>query len=258
MVANLLHDVGVSVHTAYGCSQSTASFSLIVPALQNMFGFNLCNLEYRTYYSDSLWINMLKGELDERRPVIYGGVSLPGKGHRFVIDGYNQDNLFHVNFGWGGHLNGFYTLDGIEYFSAQSMIMNIHPNYPQCTSLTIPNTDIWDNNFKIINGGEITIGDRTVTNGMRGIIMSGESVTLTSDFEVELGAEVYINVQDMHCDEDRGNIDEQTNNQEEVYHMQQKVSEANDTPTATKLLREGQIHFLRDGKIFTITGQRVK
>jgi hypothetical protein len=31
-------------------------------------------------------------------------------GHNVVIDGYNTDELFHFNFGWGGSANGWYTM----------------------------------------------------------------------------------------------------------------------------------------------------
>ncbi|OQX70465.1 MAG: hypothetical protein B6D62_05015 [Candidatus Cloacimonas sp. 4484_275] len=37
-------------------------------------------------------------------------------GHNVVIDGYNTDEYFHLNFGWGGTYNGWYLLpDEIPY-----------------------------------------------------------------------------------------------------------------------------------------------
>jgi hypothetical protein len=37
-------------------------------------------------------------------------------GHNFVVDGYNTDDFFHINFGWGGSYNGWYLLpDEIPY-----------------------------------------------------------------------------------------------------------------------------------------------
>ncbi len=33
-------------------------------------------------------------------------------GHNVVVDGYNTDNFFHCNFGWGGAYNGWYLLPG--------------------------------------------------------------------------------------------------------------------------------------------------
>ncbi len=31
-------------------------------------------------------------------------------GHNVVVDGYNTDEFFHFNFGWGGNSNGWYTM----------------------------------------------------------------------------------------------------------------------------------------------------
>jgi hypothetical protein len=37
-------------------------------------------------------------------------------GHNVVLDGYNTDNYFHVNFGWGGSNNGWYLIpDDLPY-----------------------------------------------------------------------------------------------------------------------------------------------
>jgi hypothetical protein len=37
-------------------------------------------------------------------------------GHNLVVDGYNTDNYFHLNFGWGGSYNGWYLIpDEIPY-----------------------------------------------------------------------------------------------------------------------------------------------
>lgn len=33
-------------------------------------------------------------------------------GHNVVVDGYNTDDYYHVNFGWGGSCNGWYLLPG--------------------------------------------------------------------------------------------------------------------------------------------------
>jgi hypothetical protein len=31
-------------------------------------------------------------------------------GHNVVVDGYNTDNYYHLNFGWGGSYNGWYLI----------------------------------------------------------------------------------------------------------------------------------------------------
>ncbi|MFH1118207.1 MAG: C10 family peptidase [Bacteroidota bacterium] len=35
-------------------------------------------------------------------------------GHNVVVDGYNTDELFHFNFGWGGSANGWYTMPPVD------------------------------------------------------------------------------------------------------------------------------------------------
>ena len=63
----------------------------------------------RSNYSFAEWMRIMKGELDERRPVIYTGGSSEGA-HAFVLDGYDTENYFRVNWGWSGWGNGYYLL----------------------------------------------------------------------------------------------------------------------------------------------------
>ena len=58
----------------------------------------------------SEWHQMLREELDARRPILYTGSTKSGGGHMFVIDGYTQENYYHINWGWSGSSNGYYLL----------------------------------------------------------------------------------------------------------------------------------------------------
>jgi Leucine-rich repeat (LRR) protein len=52
----------------------------------------------------------IHNELKNERPVyiaIYG----PNSGHAVVVDGIDNSGRFHINFGWGGHANGYYMLN---------------------------------------------------------------------------------------------------------------------------------------------------
>ena len=257
MVANLLHDVGVAVNMTYGCSESTAYPALIPSALQDVYGYHCSNLLYRSNYSNSQWINMMKGELDASRPISYGGHNDRG-GHRFVVDGYNTDNTFHINYGRGGSHSGNYSIDSIYsgLNQLQSMVMNIRPNYPSCNSITIPSSNVWNTHFLIQNGGAINVGNRVVTNGMKGCILSGEYVNLTSGFQVKAGAEVYIAVKDMHCD-DRGDESDFIS-PENVSYAPKKRDFENILPNIQKVIRDGKLCIIRDGKTFNIQGQEMR
>jgi len=61
---------------------------------------------------------MLKTELDASRPVYYSGRN-NNDGHAFVCDGYTDavgsvDMRFHINWGWGGMSNGYFTIDNLN------------------------------------------------------------------------------------------------------------------------------------------------
>jgi hypothetical protein len=55
------------------------------------------------------WEKMVYDELAAKRPVLYFGDAIEGP-HEFIIDGYDDKGLYHVNWGWGGHLEGYFVL----------------------------------------------------------------------------------------------------------------------------------------------------
>jgi len=68
-------------------------------------------------------------------------------GHNVVVDGYNTDNYFHVNFGWGGTNNGWYLLpDEMPYSLTviEGLIVNILKDEAVFTE-----TQINDNFFSV-------------------------------------------------------------------------------------------------------------
>jgi hypothetical protein len=52
---------------------------------------------------------MLYNEIEQGYPVCFAGFS-SGGGHAFVLDGFDGDNLFHLNWGWGGGSNGWFLV----------------------------------------------------------------------------------------------------------------------------------------------------
>lgn len=109
-VAKLMSDVGIATRMDYG-PQSGASQQWSNYALATYFGYNkgleLCMREFFDYAE---WNNLIKQELAASHPVCMGGIS-PSGGHRFVLDGYDEDEMYHVNWGWGGMSNGYYDIN---------------------------------------------------------------------------------------------------------------------------------------------------
>ena len=126
-VATLLYHCGVSVNMNYGASSSGAYSIDVETAMHNYFGY--CGAKYRekSKYDEETWIAMLKAELDQSHPVYYSGSS-DGGGHAFVCDGYDDNDLFHFNFGWSGSGDDYYSIYDVNGFnSSQAAVMNIYP-----------------------------------------------------------------------------------------------------------------------------------
>ncbi|MDR2041877.1 MAG: C10 family peptidase, partial [Tannerella sp.] len=135
-VAVLMLHCGVSVHMDYTPSSSGAFSFVVSTALRNYFGYgagingsNLVEVD-RGYYSYTEWVRLLKTDLKAGRPVYYSGHG--SGGHAFVCDGYDTDDLFHFNWGWGGYSDGYFELsalnpNGGNYSYGQRMTIGIQP-----------------------------------------------------------------------------------------------------------------------------------
>lgn len=136
-VATLNYHCGVSVNMGYGVNGSGAAGSVVVaPALINYFKYDKSlKIENRSSYSYNQWITMLKEELLSGRPMYYQGAGNVG-GHAFVCDGFNSDNFFHFNWGWGGSSDGYFKMDALNpgsmtFNASQSVVMGIQPPVDQ-------------------------------------------------------------------------------------------------------------------------------
>ena len=106
-VANLMHYCGQAVTMHYGPS-SGANFS--AEAYIKYFGYdNSCYVGERYDYSIDDWFDMIYNEIEQGYPVLFSGFS-SGGGHAFVLDGFDGENLFHLNWGWGGGSNGWFLV----------------------------------------------------------------------------------------------------------------------------------------------------
>ena len=129
-VSTLMYHCGVSVNTDYSFYDSNGAVTAYVAdALKTYFNYSTdAQIRLREYYSDSTWINMLKSDLNQSRPILYSG-----RGHRgrraFVCDGYDVNDRFHFNWGVGGYANGYYFISALLDYSYDNVaIFNIYPN----------------------------------------------------------------------------------------------------------------------------------
>ena len=122
-VAQLMHICGAAMDMNYGLEDANYSGSAAfagggATAAYEYLGFkNIC-IYHQGAYSYQEWLNRLYNELKVAKVVNFGGQSTGG-GHAFVIDGYDKEDLFHVNWGWSGLANeatdngGFYRINSL-------------------------------------------------------------------------------------------------------------------------------------------------
>lgn len=111
-VARLMYDCGTMVQMDYTPSSSSAYSDPVPGSLARyMLTDGGAYLMLANLYKTSEWISMLEKQLDAGFPLFYDGddPSPQGGGHAFVVDGYDTQNRLHINFGWGGIDNAFYT-----------------------------------------------------------------------------------------------------------------------------------------------------
>jgi hypothetical protein len=146
-VATLLYHCGVSVKMEYGNNGSNASSSNVPDAMSRYFDYSRrIHREKKVKYSNEEWLSMLKSSLDSLRPVYYSGQGSAG-GHAFVCDGYDDNDLLHFNWGWGGNGDGYFALGNLNPISYSFnnnnyAIFDIIPEYDPCvvTASAYPST----------------------------------------------------------------------------------------------------------------------
>lgn len=120
-IATLMKYCGYSLKMDYGPSSSSDN-GMLADALKTYFNYkNTTQVVSRSLYSYDKWIDLIYYELQNRRPVIYGGQSTRG-GHSFICDGYENidgTDYFHINWGWGGQSDDFYVLSVLNPYNGQ-------------------------------------------------------------------------------------------------------------------------------------------
>ena len=141
-VALLMNDVGIATNMQYTDRASGTQSYMAERALRNYFDYDAA-LVTRFDEGEDNFIEIVKKELRNGFPLYISGDSKTGGGHAWVCDGFDKEDRFHMNFGWNGQANGYYslaTLDvkstGSEFNGAQHsfnkriQVIAIHPNKP--------------------------------------------------------------------------------------------------------------------------------
>jgi len=177
-VATLMYHCGISVDMDYGTGGSNANIYAAIPALVNYFKYDP-SITYliRDNYSTTAWVNILKNELDESRPVYYSGQSSDGSGHVFICDGYDSGDLFHFNWGWSGNSDGYFELSALNpaalgigggaggFNTDQSIAAGICPDVRVTSGVRLGLSDLYSSKTSLSDLTEIfSVGAVKITN----------------------------------------------------------------------------------------------
>ena len=174
-VALLMHDVGIATNMQYTNGASGTQSYMAERALRNYFDYD-ASMVTRLYEGVDNFIEIVKKELRNGFPLYISGDSKNRAGHAWVCDGFDEEDKFHMNFGWNGQANGYYSLatlsvtsTGSEFNGAQHSfnlrlhVIAIHPNKPNTPKI---DDDIayQSPNIKFNNDGMMAfVGDTPTT-----------------------------------------------------------------------------------------------
>ncbi len=131
-VARLLSDVGISVNMDYSMDGSSAlingngSFVYFFK-----YSSDIHSVEKSEHTIDE-WYDLIKSQIDEGWPVIpciWKKDEGETKAHAVVFDGYRKHievNQVHVNMGWEGSYDNYYSLDDIADDEINILVYNLN------------------------------------------------------------------------------------------------------------------------------------
>lgn len=117
-VARLMYACGAAAEMQYGYSASGSFLYVGATGLAEHLKYDpgMEYLESKWFGSLDEWDKICYTELSQGRPILYGGENDERHTrHAFVLDGYSEEGLYHINWGFGGENNGFFKLTDFSY-----------------------------------------------------------------------------------------------------------------------------------------------
>ncbi len=126
-VATLMRDCGYAVEMNYTPEASGAC--VFAETMQQYFHYSPAAKDrYAGDYSEEAWHEFIRQDLLAGRPVLYSGQSSKG-GHEFILDGFDDEGYYRVNWGWCCYMDGWFMLTDLnDYNTDQTMINHLIPD----------------------------------------------------------------------------------------------------------------------------------
>lgn len=190
-VATLIYHCGVAVEMKYSSSGSGSNVKRASYALQMFFNYNTLYLEKKDV-NESEWINLLLEDLNNGKPILYGG-NVPEGGHAFVCDGYDGNDLFHFNWGWSGNNDGYFAInDGNGFLSPSGQVAAFNISPMPCSALKPSLLEYTQTGSRNISLAWIA-GDGSVSHNIyrNNTLIANTEESSYTDSNVEFGTNTY-------------------------------------------------------------------
>ncbi len=185
-VAQLIYHAGVSVDMNYRPGSSGAVTGLLCQRMPEYFFYTnyMQNLS-REDYTREEYMQLIINAIDMGWPMAHRG-----NGHAYVLDGYNDNDMVHFNWGWSGSSDGWFDIDNHGYADGESVIYNYVPAAVYAATpdaptdfVVIPATDgtlvaslSWKNPAKTLSNTNLAVIDQIVVERNGKVIYSEDNV----------------------------------------------------------------------------------
>lgn len=116
-IGQLVYHVGVACDMNYGTSEeggSGSSFAFIMNGLHDYFSYDAdIRPLLRDYMSEEDFLTNVHQELAAGHPCYVVARTVTNSGHAFLCDGMDAQGLVHINWGWNGMMDGYYSTDAM-------------------------------------------------------------------------------------------------------------------------------------------------
>ena len=200
-IATLMYHCAVAVDMDWDYDGSGSNSVTASQAIATYFNYTHSAVyQLRAQYTSTVWAQKVKESLDMGWPMMYSGVEEDQPyGHAFVLDGYNDNDMYHFNYGWSGNGDDWFTFEVQDYHVNDGAIFNFVPedvynNTAQSpTNLVATPADnnelkatlTWTNPSTTLNGSSLSSIDYI-------IVKRGEEVIATLDNPAPGAAMTYV------------------------------------------------------------------
>lgn len=137
-VATLCYHAAVAAKTNWTSLGGATFDENILKAFVEHFGYSdTARVVNRPLYDEPAWMEMVYDMLSAGHPILYSGKDINFEvgllvGHNFIIDGYDENGLVHVNWGWQGSQDGYFdiatlTTGRLSFDDWQGMYVGLYP-----------------------------------------------------------------------------------------------------------------------------------